>query len=392
MNNPTSRLQWLFQRYQQNECTPDELQELQQLIRDEANDAELNQLLSQSITADTASMDMDAAGADRLFDRIVNADPQTTVVPLVKRTAQWRWMAAAASIAILLGVGMYFLPGRKQQTASLPAPVKKAVNQIQPGRNAALLTLADGSTISLDSAANGPITAQGTVQVLKLNDRITYASGKAPAANAYNTLSTARGNQYQLQLADGTKVWLNAASSIRFPVAFDGKERRVSITGEAYFEVAHNASAPFKVSVNEMEITVLGTRFNVNAYSDEASINTTLLEGSVQLNAGAASKKLKPQQQARLNEQGALTIAPNIDTDEIMAWKSGSFMFNEASIESIMRQISRWYNVDIVYRRKLDGATFSGIVSRQTPLPQVLRILEAGGVAFQINENQIIIQ
>ena len=259
-----------------------------------------------------------------------------------------------------------------------------------PGRDNAILTLSDGTTIVLDSAANGTLAKEGAMQIAKQNGQISYTGTAKAAVPVYNTISTARGNQYQVVLADGSNVWLNAASSIRFPAAFSGSERRVQITGEAYFEVAHNAAAPFKVDVNGMEITVLGTHFNVNAYSDEASVKTTLLEGAVKLAKGTAAGVLKPGQQAALGNDGKFAIRSDVDLDETVAWKNGVFIFNRRSLQNIMRQISRWYDVEVVYEGN-PGGTFSGVVSRQENISQVLKIMEVNGVRFKLDGRKIIV-
>lgn len=309
------------------------------------------------------------------------------------------WWAAAAVLFIMLSGGYFFV----MNYAHLDNPkqiVHNATKQdIVPGGNKAILTLADGTKVILDSVNNGNITKQGNVTVIKLNDgQLAYqlstsSTNSTPATVLYNTISTPRGGQYQLILADGSKVWLNAASSIKFPNVFVGKERKVQITGEAYFEVAHNKDMPFRVWVNDMEVEVLGTHFNVNAYTDEPSVNTTLLQGSVKVIDGSNSKIIIPGEQAQIKEGGESGIrVSNVDVNEVIAWKNGLFQFNNADIESIMRQVARWYDVSVVYEGKANE-TFSGGVPRTEDVMQLLKVLEATGkVSFNLVGKQIIVK
>jgi len=268
-------------------------------------------------------------------------------------------------------------------------------NDFLPGKNTAILTLADGSTIVLDSAKNGALTSQGNTKVIKLNNgQLAYSSSGATNEVLYNTMSTPRGGQYKLVLSDGSKVWLNAASSIHYPTSFPGNERKVEITGEAYFEVAHDAKKPFKVSVNNMEVQVLGTHFNVNAYRDERTINTTLLEGSVKVTKGSSMSILKPGQQAIIQQAGddkKITVENNIDVEAVIAWKNGYFSFTNADMTAVMRQISRWYDVDIVYEGKIPDRKFGGEISRNLNASQALKILQASKVHFRIEGKKIIV-
>ncbi|HQW45168.1 MAG TPA: FecR domain-containing protein, partial [Chitinophagaceae bacterium] len=266
-------------------------------------------------------------------------------------------------------------------------------NDVAPGGNKAILTLADGSTIILDNAANGSLTEQGNTKVIKLDDgQLAYNTlNEKPTEIVYNTISTPRGGQYQLTLADGTKVWLNAASTLRFPATFSGNERKVELTGEGYFEVAKNAAMPFKVSVNNMTVEVLGTHFNINSYSDEASIKTTLLEGAVKVTNGDAVQMLSPSNQAQLTADGEIRLNRNVDIEDVVAWKNGIFNFSGTAIENIMRQISRWYDLDVSYEGAISKETFSGVVSRNSNLSQVLKIMEQAGVKFKIEGKKIIV-
>jgi transmembrane sensor len=276
--------------------------------------------------------------------------------------------------------------------AHLIPGIKKPSTLITAGSNKAVLMLADGSSIILDSTSQGTLTKQGNVKVIKLNTAtVAYNSSEANSKEmVYNTLSTPGGGQYQLILPDGSKVWLNASSSIHFPTVFKGKERSVTVTGEAYFEVAKNAAMPFKITVKDMVVEVLGTHFNIMASEDESSMNTTLLEGSVKVSKGGINKMLVPGKQSVINRAGEINIV-DANIEEVMAWKNGWFQFNAADIKTVMRQIARWYNVEIVYEDKIPTGHFTGLVSRNNNIEQVLKILQSGGVQFKIQNHTIFV-
>lgn len=303
-----------------------------------------------------------------------------------------RWSVAAAVVVGLLVGGDYVFnrwKDHKMQTLT-------ARQDIQPGGNKATLTLADGRTITLDSAQNGTLAVEGAAQVQKVqNGQLAYHDTKSGGAVAatYNTISTPRGGQYQVVLPDGTKVWLDAASSLRFPTAFGEGERDVELTGQAYFEVAQNRSAAFHVKVGQMDIAVLGTHFNVNAYKDENAVRTTLLEGAVRVDDAGQSQVLSPGDQASCPQgSGAIQVTTNVDVDAVVAWKNGLFQFNDADLQSVMRQLMRWYDVDVVYEGKAPVQTFDGKLQRDLSLSQVLRILEKSQVHFRIDGRRIIVQ
>jgi len=312
------------------------------------------------------------------------------------------WMRSAAAV-LLTGLAVYLFiasGNKKQNTAVAETPVIQK-EEIIPGGNKALLKLADGSTIILDSAANGLLSQQGGIKVQKLsNGLLAYTiNGKLVTENDqvfYNTITTPRGGQYQVTLSDGTQVWLNAASSIRFPVVFTGTERKVEITGEAYFEVAKNKAMPFKVTAGSSEVEVLGTHFNINSYTDEPYIKTTLLEGSVKVTvpasaAGQSSKILQYGQQTAVNKEGKISVLNNADLEEAVAWKNGRFQFKSADLKTILRQISRWYDADVEYRGNVN-IHFTGQLPRNDNVNKVFEKLAlTGEVNFKVEGKKIIV-
>ena len=307
-----------------------------------------------------------------------------------------RWTAVAASIIILFGTGAYFFFGNRQPTPRATVSNSATKHDVPPGTNKATLTLANGSTIVLDSAANGKLAQQGSTTVLKTNNgQLAYnTTREKPTEVLYNTLVTPRGGQYQLVLPDGSKVWLNAASAIHYPTAFHGAERRVDITGEAYFEIAKDVQRPFIVMIGSPagekgEVKVLGTAFNINAYEDEPQTRTTLVAGSVQVKKDAASSILKPGEQAQQTSSGQINVISNADMEETLAWKNGKLSFKHAGIESIMRQAARWYDVDIVIKDKIED-TYTLSAPRNVPLSKLLAVLELnGGVHFTVEGKKI---
>jgi len=359
----------------------------------------------------TVVSDMEHGSEESLSGRVALrlqeslATEEDTYEPATGKPARkWYRTVAVALIFILLSGTIYYFiqPDNTtiQQPLAVAAPVP--VGDVAPGGNKALLTLDDGSVIILDSVNNGILGEQGNVEVKKLeNGQVAYQTSHGDVSAAeekifYNTITTPRGGEYQVTLSDGTKVWLNAASSIRFPTAFRGANRNVQITGEVYFEVAHNADKPFKVSAGKSAIEVLGTHFNVNAYNDEVQIRTSLLEGSVKVAAADETnpkqvKILRPGQQARMVKSGRISIANNIDTEEVMAWKNGLFVFKSTDLRSIMRQIARWYDVDIEYKGHV-GMQFTGQITRNNNVSKVLQMLElTEEVKFSVEGKKVVV-
>jgi transmembrane sensor len=319
----------------------------------------------------TALRKMESYDEGRIWERIRKKRERTPVFRM-------RWIRYAAIIVLLLGVGAaayYWSSPRKQPLAA----------DVQPGGDKAVLTLGNGQRIFLDSVPSGTIASQGNVSVDKGNGALAY-NGHASTV-FYNTLTTPRGGQYKLQLPDGTRVWLDAASSITYPTAFTGKERRVRLIGQAYLEVAHNAAQPFVAETEGMEIRDIGTAFNINAYKDEPLSRITLVEGSVSVEGHV----LQPGQQFQGSASGG-TVVNQADMDEALGWKNGRFVFGEkADIAAIMRQLSRWYNVDVRYEGQVQ-AHFGGSISRQVNVSRVLEKLEmTGEVKFRVEGKTIIV-
>ena len=315
---------------------------------------------------------------ERILQKINTLKNLQAVVIPIKRFSIIR-VAAAAVILITLGAAAFLYLKNTSETTLAKTDNKQLINDVAPGGNKAVLTLADGSEIILDNAQNGALSQQGNTKILKLDaGQLSYTTDgtKTNGEVLYNTIATPRGGQYQIILPDGSTVWLNAASSLRFPTAFVGKQRTVELTGEAYFEVTKKTSMPFNVKVNDMDVQVLGTHFNVMAYTEEDAVRTTLLEGAVKVTKGAAVGLLKPGQQAKLNKTAGNIKISEADVEEVMAWKNGLFLFNNEGIKTIMRQISRWYDVDISFEGNIPDKNFTGQISRNNNLSQVLKMLE----------------
>lgn len=295
------------------------------------------------------------------------------------------WISIAASFIILISIGIYFSVVKR-------APVEYAVNKtnnIRPGGNLATLHLANGQTIILNNAANGSLVKLGDDSVTKAAGAISYAALKSSLDNQYDTLSIPRGGTYQLTLADGSRIWLNSSSAIRFPENFNSKERKVELLyGEAYFEIAHNADKPFRVAAQSQTVEVLGTHFNISSYAEEPTIKTTLLEGSVKVSAPNGMEVIKPGQQAIVGN-GQISVT-EVNTEEAVAWKNGYFRFNGEKIETIMRKLSRWYNIEVRYEGTPPDEEYNAAISRYRGINEVLKELEyAKSVHFKIEGRRV---
>ncbi|MDR6784105.1 transmembrane sensor [Pedobacter africanus] len=304
----------------------------------------------------------------------------------------WQKFTVAATIILCVGLAFYFYP--ESGNTSTPQHVK--TERIIAGGSKAFLTLSNGKRIALTEADNGNLAEQSGIKITKtasgtLLYQVTAQAGQHNSRPDYNTIETPKGGEYQLILPDGSKVWLNAASALTFPANFTGlKERRVELSGEAYFEIAKNKNAPFVVKSARQELKVLGTHFNVNAYTNELATTTTLLEGSVKiLKPGKTTNIiLKPGQEASVDS--AEIKVYETDAEEAIAWKNGLFVFNEENIRSIMKKISRWYDVEVVFKGNMDNIYFVGNYSRSKNLENLLKNIElTGKVHFKIEGRRI---
>ncbi|QEC42303.1 FecR family protein [Pseudobacter ginsenosidimutans] len=303
-----------------------------------------------------------------------------------------KWLRYAAAVALLLGVAFVYYLAVDKQPATDPRNLSdnNPNNNIQPGGDRAVLTLADGTEIVLDSASNGTLAKQGNARVVKLaNGQIAYDLAGKSQTEMLNTMRTPKGGLYQLTLPDGSRVWLNAASSITFPVAFIGKERKVKITGEAYFEVARNQSKPFLVDIDgESLVEVLGTSFNINAYRDDVGIRSTLISGSIKVSS--ENKKMDPAilRPGQTFMDGKIA---SLDIAHVLAWKNGILDFTGRSLQSIMKDIERWYDIDVEYKGAIPDLKLKGEMDRGVRLDDLIRILEQYGLQTQLEGRKLII-
>jgi len=341
-------------------------------------------------------------GQARVFQQMKKGMPEDIRRALepqavIRRMSRRRVAVAAAVLVLVAGGGYFALRGPREDMSVARVVHGAAVKDVLPGSDKAVLELGDGSQVVLDSTGAGGIRRQGGVEVVKKGaGGLKYTAVEAPAAVVYNRLTTPKGGQYRLELQDGTKVWLNAGSSIRYPTAFTGAERRVEIRGEAYFQVAQNPHQPFRVSVEGaagggQEIEVLGTEFNVNGYADEPDARTTLIDGGVRVVRGDENVVLKPAQQA-VGSVAGLRKQEAADLEQVVAWKSGAFGFEDADVPEILRQIGRWYDVEVVYAGKVPGDRFTGRFSRNTSLTGVLKILNISGVRLEAENKTIVVK
>jgi transmembrane sensor len=331
-------------------------------------------------------LDLLEAQKDFLSGNLASAPPRHTIT-MMKR--KW-WNYAAAAVLLFFVAGYFLLNSTKKQPPIVQRqqPVKK---DIPAGSQGAILTLSNGQRIVLDSAGNGELTRDAGVRVIRKGGELSYGGNTDEIL--YNQVVTPKGRKWQLTLSDGTRVWLNAASSIRYPISFVGKERVVEVSGETYFEVAPDKNRPFRITIpGKGKIQVLGTHLDVNAYDDEDAIRTTLLEGSVKIIRGGSSSLLSPGQQAVLaNGTDDIKIINDANIDEVMAWKNGRFIFSDMDLRSIMRQLTRWYDVDVVYEGKVPGIRVGGIIHNDVYLSTVMEFLGENGVHYKIEGKKITI-
>jgi len=401
--NDSSRIRELCKKYLTGSLTKEELKQFLEYL-DEKNDHEIFReemlaLLREGKYSRPVEEDRLNAAVDGILDVIHREDPAGKVKTRSLRSvlfhSPWRWAAAASVVALAtLGINRWYAaPGRKAQTVA--AVPETRPGNIRPGGNKAVLTLGNGTQVILDSLEPGAVVAQGNTKVIKTGGgEISYqvpggrGNGKTVS---YNTLTTPVGGQYQVTLPDGTKVWLNAASSVRYPTRFEGATRKVELTGEGYFEVAATSAMPFVVTHGTMQIQVLGTHFNVNAYEDNDKLKVTLVEGSVKVldTATRDARLIRPGEQALLDKDGHIALDRDADVEEVLAWKNGLFQFTGTGIREVMEQIARWYNVEVTYSGSITQQ-FYGKMPRSASISDVLRMLEmTQGVRFIIQGNKI---
>lgn len=391
----TTRFEYLLSRVKAGSATEAEALELSQMLQRPGLEDSLKAIWD---NLPQATNPISPESRKQILANILASE--TPVIPINRYSRSRKLKAAlaiAASLLLILFAGNWFFlrnANEKSNQGLSVATSKLPSTEIIPGGTRAELILGDGRAVNLDSVQNGTIAIQGNADVKNVNGRIIYVTGneeRTAPSTTYNTLRTPKGGFYQLTLSDGTKLWLNAASSLRYPVAFNDKERTVELKGEAYFEVAKDASRPFRVQVNDMAVEVKGTHFNVMAYDNENSVKTTLLEGSVQVSGTGYNALLQPGQQAKLTANNQLEVLDEVNTEQVVAWKNGYFHFDRAGLEVLMRQIERWYDVSVHYEGKIQQRSFGGKISRSSKIQDVLKILELSRVSFRIEGKNIIV-
>lgn len=383
-------IQELLDKFLEDRLTGEELQRFRSLAADPVNEELMAIHVEAALKAKSSGEGINA-DQDAIFQYILRESrrqrTEEKVIPIHTTYKTRRWMVAAA-IILLAGIALTIVTVRNKVPKQSPAMAK--ASDLPPGKDGAILTLGDGKQVLLDSMSNGQVAVQNGAKVLLSNGRLTYTGEGGEIT--YNTMTVPRGRQFQLVLPDGTHVWLNSASSIRYPTVFTDKERKVDITGEIYFEVAQNAAQPFKVLVDQQEeVEVLGTHFNINAYDDEGMIRTTLLEGAVRVVANGNTAQLKPAQQAQLTMGSRLKVVDQVNVDQVMAWKNGLFNFNGSDVKTVLRQISRWYDLDIVYEAEPAPAKMMGEMQRSLSLSSVMDILKELDVKYRLEGKKLII-
>ncbi|WP_413667992.1 FecR family protein [Mucilaginibacter sp. Mucisp86] len=329
---------------------------------------------------------------DKAWNELLGKLPEAELGP-AKRFNYLSLLKYAAIVILVLSVSVLLY---RDNTSRMKNYDSKSIaqNQIRPGSNNAILILGNGQKVALKNHTQVSINEDDGTAVSNKNEILAYKhTGNASAGREviYNTIVIPRGGEYQLVLADGSKIWMNSASSLRYPTSFSGSERKVYLTGEAYFEVAKNARMPFIVKTDKAEVQVLGTHFNVKAYNDEDLCKTTLLEGAVRVRSSAMINEIKPGQQAIIDNGGQQKITSDIDVDEEVAWKNGLFMFNKANIKDVLQQVSRWYDIEVVYEGKVPELQFSGQLSRKVDFYGFTNILKYAGLNFTIKGKTVIV-
>jgi transmembrane sensor len=384
--NNDERFQYLLEQYSKNQSSAEELEELFKMMG-AGSDSKLSAYFDREWQIADEQKDL----PERELDHIYRAVIQTASPTNNKPVKLFRVLVAAALLLIIAATASLLIKPL--------ADSERFANDVLPGRDRAVLTLNDGTRIDLDQRKTGKLAGQGTVSITKgANGLLTYhfsGPGESRPDNTglMNEISTPNGGQYQLVLSDGTKVWLNATSSLRFPVAFAAGERKITLSGEAYFEVAHDAKRPFIITTAREQVKVLGTHFNMNSYRNEPASITTLVEGRVEVsstdkNMASTAHVLEPGQEATTSSQGI--VVHRADLEKAMAWKNGYFIFHNENLETIMRDIERWYDVTVVYEGDFSDKRFEGSVSRFKNVSEILRKFElTNSIHFKIEGRRI---
>jgi transmembrane sensor len=392
MRDLRTRLVFLFNRYYAGTATTAETAELMAMVAAAGDDAPISQLIQEAWDNLPPGEEVfSARESEAMFKRITDVaaeDRPNHSIPVVSPSS---WFRYAAVVLLAIGFGVFWK--LKNQDVQKIASVA-AVSGIPAGGNKAMLTLADGSTIMLDSASTGLLAKQGGTGIIKTRPgQLVYNLNNAEQhdlTTRINTISTPKGGEYQVVLSDGSKVWLNAASSISFPAMFAANERKVTISGEVYFEVQKDHARPFKVLFGQTEVEVFGTSFNIMAYAEEVSSQTTLLEGSIGLQNGQERKRLQPGQQAGISQSGLLLVE-TVDVNKAIAWKNGFFLFKDEGVEAIMRQVSRWYDVEISYQGKVPSRQLTGNIPRNVNISRLVEMLNYAGINCRLEGRKVII-
>lgn len=383
----TEHLETLLKKYNAGECTPEEKLWLEQwyLSFEWSKVDDISNIQLQKLKEDTWN--------NLRQSEYQSPEENNRLSGKSAFKRKWWYYGAAAALLTVCFIPVWM---RHKPVQTIAVPVAKdsiKTNDYLPGISKALLVMANGSVITLDSTGTGELKeADGTKIKTQSGQLVYHTLSESNSPVLYNTLNIPRGAEYRLVLADGSKVWMNAASSLRFPVRFTGKERIVYLTGEAYFEVAKNPAKPFKVKMNDdMEVEVMGTHFNIMAYDDESWIRTTLTEGSVKVKSRGENTFLIPSQQAALQKNTRKLLVKEVDIDKEIAWKNGITEFNDDELPYIMRQLSRWYDVEVSFEGEVPKGTYNGSIPRKATLSEVMKILRLAGVKYWLDNKRVVI-
>lgn len=378
----------LFRAYMNQSCSEQDKERLFAMMADKENDARLQEIIDKVMNEPGEEIEIEEERADEILSVLQQAIPQKHKRGRIATITRW---AAAAAVIAAIGTLYWIYPSSKP-TENRQIATSVVVRDIQPASQGAILTLGDGKQVTLDSLQKGVIANQGGTHVSLMQGTIAYDDHRAEEIS-YNTLSTPKGRLFHLVLPDGSDVWLNAASAVTYPTSFSGKERIVTLKGEAYFDIKPDAKRPFLVRLaDNKEVKVLGTAFNINAYENERVIATTLINGSVQVNAGNNSSILKPGYQANMSYTTPGIQVNRADTSQVLAWKNGIFNFEGADIQAVMKQLERWYDIEVQYENGIPGIIFGGKMDRKLSLANIMRMLEISDVHCRLEGKKLIIR